>query len=171
MADVAGIVEVESPVEHDLDQAGEILGEGGARAAGRGRGAIWRRRRDRSRIGRRTVEYRGGVADGVGRVDPRQYRTLRTLDPAQVSGQQAGQAVAGVLEEARVVRGGDTLPGRCQIVLVRRHGAPFAGVWALVLSVGCTLRAMGGAQNTGRGALVLGRPAPTHCARASSVLK
>jgi hypothetical protein len=47
VADVAGIVEIESPIEHDLDEAGEILGD--RCASGGGYGAAGGRRGGRAR--------------------------------------------------------------------------------------------------------------------------
>ena len=39
------------------------------------------------------------LADALGRLHPGQHRALRRFGPGQVGGQQAGQPVAGILQQ------------------------------------------------------------------------
>ena len=105
MADVAGIVQVEPALEHDLDEAGEVIDTpprlGGARVDAPVQA---------NPLG--AAEQRRGLTDSLGRLDPRQHGTLRPLSASKVGGQQSGQPMAGIFQQTGIIGRGDALAGR-----------------------------------------------------------
>ena len=67
------------------------------------------------------VQKAGRLADTRGRLHPRQDCALRSLRPGKVGGQQIGQPVTGILQQARVIRCSDPLPGRGEFLEIG-HG-------------------------------------------------